>query len=345
MIPDDLRRRIIEALLRVPLAGGDDPVGRTAALLVNIPNAGVMNRNPRNARGDVILIVAQLEESYDASGNLYLVKVLETVAPDETTDGPGEGTELDRELRELKVELRRWVKGSRPKRLALDEVGQLHLFDLRRPVLTCLGTLDARVQGFVLPTPTPRLLRYFCESLRHRGAEQKVWERDHVTTSGAPLVIGPRYATAAFAIERAAKARSILATKDLIWAVHVPDAQDAQALWAGVAAAYREPPGQRFVVVFGMPPGAATPGEMVALPAPIFTERDISSWLDDIVKASSWTEAVLPRWTRAIVACCPGRPDDLPIDVVYEQLEYHRGLLADCHTEEMLSQRLAEIGD
>src|SRR5215217_820351 len=81
MIPDDLRLALVEGLMRVPLVGVDDnAMGRTA-LLAGIPNTAYFTRNDANARGDVMVLVAQLEENFGVNGEWRLLQLVNNVLP------------------------------------------------------------------------------------------------------------------------------------------------------------------------------------------------------------------------------------------------------------------------
>ncbi|MHB9435905.1 hypothetical protein [Mesorhizobium sp. P15089B] len=79
MIPDDLRHELVDALNAIPLA--IEHMGRTT-LLAGIPHAGFLTRNPANDRGDVMVLVLQLEESYGPppKRQWWLIKLIENAA-------------------------------------------------------------------------------------------------------------------------------------------------------------------------------------------------------------------------------------------------------------------------
>ena len=66
---------------------------------------------------------------------------------------------------------------------------------------------------------------------------------------------------------------------------------------------------------------------MTLLPAPKFTRQDISDWIAVIGKTLTWREEEIDWWAELILLNCAGNPDDLPIEMVYEQLEHHCGLV------------------
>ena len=41
----------------------------------------------------------------------------------------------------------------------------------------------------------------------------------------------------------------------------------------------------------------------------------------------TWREEEIDWWAELILLNCAGNPDDLPIEMVYEQLEHHCGLV------------------
>jgi hypothetical protein len=315
-IPGDLRRALVEVLMSVP--GGDDPAARAAFLLAGIPH-DYFTRNPANLFGDVMLLVSQVEEIFGAKGDWCLLQLVDNALPAVC------GTELGKRLQQIRAELVEVEKGLRPVQAHPAEVAQLHLFDLRRPVFTCMGLLplDAKVSGFVVTTPTPKLLSYFCDSLKLRGAEY-IWSRDEVATTGTPQVIDPKYTPVTVVVNKSDKVRSLLAKKHVIWPIYVSDATDAVAVWRKLDRAFEKTLERHLVIVFGMPTGADVPPGMVLLPAPKFTSKDISNWVGDIGKALTWHETVTERWASVILVGCAGNADDdLPIEMVYEQLELH----------------------
>ena len=339
MIPDDLRDRVIDALMRVPLLGeGATAVGRTA-LLAGIPQVQAFSRNPENARGDVTILVLQLEDNFGPQGEWRLLQFLDTAARSVL------GTQSGQDLQDIRLELERVRLGTRVSVVHPAEVAQVHLFDLRRPVLTCIGMLppQAAVSGFVLPSPTPRLMGYFCESLKHRGVDQGAWSRDQVAPTRPALEIDPRHTPVAAAVASALKMSPLLARKHVIWPAYVRTQGDADVFWQGVSGGYARPVDRHLVVIFGMPPGVAAPRGMFALPAPQFSQRDVASWVGDIARVMAWQEAVVQRWAGVIITGFGADQNDLPIDGVYDRLEYHRGLLADIKTQEALMQALDDL--
>jgi hypothetical protein len=339
MIPTDLRSRLVEALMRVPLVGEDgNRVGRDA-LLAGIPRHVTSTRNEANARGDVMILVLQLEESFGPAGEWRLLQFIDNAIPTVL------GSELARELRAIRQELEQARGGARPAVRHPAEVAQVHLFDLRRPVLTCIGMLPPRaaVSGFVLPSPTPRLMGYFCESLKHRGVDGRAWSRDQVAPPRPTLEIDPVHTTVAGAVAGALKMGPLLSRKHVIWPAYVRAPADAEALWRGVSGGYAQPVDRHLVVIFGMPAGVAAPAGMFVLPAPQFSQQDVASWLGDIARVMAWEEAVVQRWAGVIVTGFAAGQDDLPIDGVYDRLEYHRGLLVDIKTQEALVQALEDL--
>ena len=81
MIPDDYRLELVEILLEVPLIGHEDDAKGRTALLAGIPQQGVMTRNPGSARGDVMIIVLQLEESFSQFGDWRLLQLIDNALP------------------------------------------------------------------------------------------------------------------------------------------------------------------------------------------------------------------------------------------------------------------------
>ena len=310
-------------LLCVPGVGGDSGPGGRAALLVGIPTAQYLYRNESNADRDMMLIVVQLAEIFGSNREWRLLQLVDNVMPSV------QGTELGIRFLRIREELLKVEQGLRPVQLHPAEVAQVHMFDLRRPVGVCAGLLPdtAKASGFVVTTPTPRLLRYFCERLKHRGELDGIWRRDQVAETGAALVIDPKHTTVAVALAKSGNVRSLLARKHVLWPIYVDDAADATALWNQLMAAFDTALDHHLVVTFGMPPGTKVPEGMTVLPAPRFTSQDISNWLGPIGQTVPLDRSDIELWASVITVGCTGTPDDLRIEMVYEQLEMHSDLL------------------
>jgi hypothetical protein len=251
------------------------------------------------------------------------------------------GTDLEQELQQLRKEV---VKGAQAQQTSPAEMAQVYLFDLRQPVMMCIGQLppDGGVSGFMLRAPSPRILRYFCDSLRHRGAYNGFWTRDQVAAPGSPVVIDPIHTDMATAIKKVVNIRTLLETKSVLWSAYVRNAGDAQALWAGVRDAFNRQPTRHLIVVFGIPEDMALPDGMKGLPPPAFRTDDVACWVRDIVKVQAWGQSLVERWTSVIVMGYAGK-EVLPVDDVYERLERHYALLNEHRDEQALLQALREL--
>jgi hypothetical protein len=338
MIADDLRLALVEAISKIPLAV--DQVGRTT-LLAGIPKAGFLTRNPANDRGDVMVLVLQLEETYGPNREWRLLQLIDNAAASIP------GTDLAKQLAEIRRAL---LEAARPRNPRAAETAQVHLFDLRQPVMMCVGQLprSGGMSGFVVPAATPRLLRYFCDSLQHRGAEYGAWTRDLIAATRSPVVIGPLQTAISVALTQAKRVESLLAVKHVLWPAYVESEADANALWQGLNATFTQPPQTHLVVVFGMPDGVGAPASMKQLPSPAFTPHDVSNWGMDIAKANAWNDALVKRWTTVIVmGYTSGGP--LPVDIVYDRLERYHGLVNEYRDDEQgllrALQELELIGD
>jgi hypothetical protein len=331
MITDDLRHSLIEAICRVPVAASH--IGRTG-LLGGIHHAH-LTRNETNDRGDVMVLVAQLEDNYGANREWRLLKFIDNAAKSVA------GTELERELGQLRSSL---LEIARPRAIRAAETAQVHLFDLRPPVMTCVGKLqDSRgLSGFVVPAVTPRLVKYFCNSLQYWGAVNDTWSRDQVAATRPLLVIEPMRTEVSYALTQAKKIESLLAAKHVFLPIYVANRADADALWQGLSTAFPQPT-NRFIVVFGVPDITMAPAAMTVLPSPEFKFEHIANWAADIAKANSWSPTLLERWTTVIVMGCEkGKP--LPIDYVYDRLEQYHELVNSYREDEYgLLQVLKEL--
>jgi hypothetical protein len=323
MIPQELRRELVEKLLRVPVANGDSGFAGRTVLLGDIPH-GSLRREPGNAHVDMRLIVNYLEEFFGPYGEWRLLEFLDAAL------STVPGVELEAELLQIRQRLltekdRHWPVQPDPA-----DVGQVHNFDLRRPVSFCavsLLELDCQVSGFVVTTPTPRLLRHFCERLRHRGEAEGLWRREQVAEPKPALVIDPMHTPVPLAPGKLDEVRARLAWQHFLWPIYVADADDARALWKQLKAAFDATLDHHLVVTFGMPAGAKAPEDMTLLPEPRFTRQDISDWVSPIGAAVPLDSSDVELWARVIEQGCAARSDVLPIEIVYEQLELHYGLL------------------
>jgi hypothetical protein len=316
MIADDLRRDLVFALSRAPAAQTDP--GRTS-LLAGIPGAAYFSRNRDNGPGDIMSLVLQLEETYGPNGDWRLLQFIDNAAVTVA------GADVARELQRIRNELQRPL---RPRTVRPAETAQVHLFDLRRPVMMCVGQLPPTggISGFVLPSATHRLLQYFCDSLRYRGVEYEAWTRDRVAPTPSPLVIGPLQTAVSVAAGRVKNFQQVLAVKHVFWPVYVDNEADADALWQAAKSAFDPVPRNHMIVVFGMPEQRALPPGMISLPPPQFTSQDVANWMTEIVKARAWQESLVQRWTAVIITGYnTGGP--LPVDLVYDRLERTHGLV------------------
>jgi hypothetical protein len=338
MIPDDLRLALTEKLLRVPGVAGASRAGRDA-LLSGLPHLFLYRNEEGNARGDVTLLVAQLSEIFGANGEWRLLQLINNALP------MVHGAEVGTELIAIRDQLLEVQRGLRPVPVHPAEVAQVHLFDLRKPVCVCIGKLPdvAKTSGFVITTPISRLLRYFCESLKQRGASDGIWGRDQVAAPGAPVVIDPRYTTVAAVASRSDNFRRVLAHKHVLWPIYVDNAADAAALWEQLEGAFNEQLEHHLVITFGMPEGADPPPGMTMLPAPTFTTQDICNWVSAIGKALPWPENKIDWWARLILMNCVGNGENLPVEMVYEQLERHCGLITQYRNPDDLMNALEDL--
>jgi hypothetical protein len=323
MIPQELRHELVEKLLRVPVANGDGGyLGRTS-LLGGIPHSAIQ-RNRANAETDTRLIVNYLEESFGPYGEWRLLEFLDAAV------ATVPGAKLETELRQIRAELLAAKERHWPARRQPAELGQIHNFDLRLPVRFCTVSLMDRgcqVSGFVINTPTHRLLRYFCERLRQHGESEELWRRDQVAEPKPALVINPMHTPVPLAPGKLDEVRARLAWQHVIWPIYVTSPDDARVLWQQLAAAFGAACDHHLVVTFGMPAGAEVPAGMTVLPEPRFTRKDIADWINPIGAAVPLDTRDVERWASVIEQGCAAISEALPIEIVYEQLELHYGLL------------------
>jgi hypothetical protein len=337
MISADLRKRIVDLLLGVPLI---ESVGGRTALLASMPSPLLRDNN--NTLVDLQLLLSQLEVSFEIMGDWRLIIFIKNAT------NAVEGTELAKKLRRLLIELENVLAESRKKKVNPSEIAQPYLFDLKQPVMHCLAHLsDPKMCGFVLPAATSHPLRPFCDRLKHNAVQTDQWKRDQVFTAGIPLKIDPLHTSVDLAFRRACelKVKVKSQNKIVIWPVYIQDSADALELWSRLKDEFGAEISRSFIAVFGMPPGISLPDGLLLLPAPNFKIKDVKDWISPIVESLEWRETLADRWTRIIVAeCrplnCVNQDDDLLIDRMYEQLEYHRELLTQHQTEAAFIERL-----
>jgi hypothetical protein len=315
----DLREALIAALMGVPRISSGNAAARDA-LLAGIPLPH-LRRDPANAQNDVMLLVWQLEQVFGLAGEWYLRQLV-----DNARLGI-EGTELGHELVRLGQELAHELQAARQALVRPDDVAQVHLFDLTQPTNVCVLHLlqmpGPGLSGFMLATPTDKLLRYFCERLKRRGSDLEVWRREAVAPVVRPLMIDPVHTKVEDAIEWISRRRSVLEKRIVIAGVYLRENADAEALWRGVSAHFEGALENHLIVVFGMQEAAAPPG-MQGLPPPTFSPNDLSDWVRAIVRTAAWEEALVDRWTRVIIE---RRREEPVIGWIYDELEEHVKLL------------------
>ncbi|GIJ43620.1 hypothetical protein Val02_05060 [Virgisporangium aliadipatigenens] len=277
-------------------------------------------------------IVMNLAGSYDKYGKPHVVRLIDNAMLD--ADGTEPGTELKW--------IRQRLQGQQP---GPAELAQLDHFDLRQPVHMCIGTLPgtAAMSGFTVPTPTPRLLKHFCASVKHRGADSRMWRRDEISAEGIPLVINPIHTPVTLALSRMRNIEKLLTKKHVIWSMFVDDASDAAHLWRGIQKNFAQPLAHHLIVAFGIPPEVRTPDGMVQLPAPTFTVQDVRDWLEAIGTALTFPADLIDRWARRVLLSIGGGTDALPIHAVYEHLAHHSDVIRIHRTPEALSHILDDF--
>ena len=82
---------------------------------------------------------------------------------------------------------------------------------------------------------------------------------------------------------------------------------------------------------------------MTMLPAPTFTSQDVSNWVSAIGKTLPWPEQKIDWWAKLILVNCVGNREDLPIEMVYEQLERHYGLITQYRNPDDLMNALKDL--
>ena len=137
------------------------------------------------------LLVAQMPEIFGPDGEWRLLRLVDNALPQV------QGTEAGTELLKIRGQLLDVQKGLWPVPAHPADIARVHLFDLRKPVGVCVWSLPdvPKASGFVVTTPAPRLLGYFCDSLKQRGAGEGRWGRDEVAATGTPMVIDPKHTT------------------------------------------------------------------------------------------------------------------------------------------------------
>lgn len=337
MIPDDLRRRLVKTITKMPGIHNGGSVDRATTLLSGFTHVGWISRNEADAQGDVLLIVNQLAETYRREGEWDLLRMIDNAI------AKIDGTELAGELAVIRAELERFEAGQRPARLHPSEVAQIHLFDLVLPAINCVGMLPSTctASAFVVFTPTSALLPHFCESVRHRGTEYNRWTRAEVGAVGSTILVGPPYADVDEALSKAAKLSRHLTRQHVIFPVFAPDPDDVEAIWQGIGEGHARAGDHHFIVAFGMPPGSVVPAGVTPLPEPRFTTEDVRRWVNDIGQSHAWQQPVITRWTDVILREVRSGDGDLDVGRVYDTLGRHCGLVQLNRTPEELLNALA----
>jgi hypothetical protein len=333
MISPAIRRRLIDAL--VPVSQTTTFAGRTA-LLAGIPSQAFA-RDENNQVTDITNLISLLEDNYGEQGEWRLLQFIDNAL------ATVKGAELGNTI----VAIRGELELGRPKKQNLSDVLATYLFDLKKPVLQCLSSLpdEARMSGFLLPVPTRDPLPHFCNSLKHHAIKFDHWKRDQVLIPGTPPEIRQPHTSVEDAFKIALNHKVRLQKKSVIWSVYANDPGDAEALWRKLQHEFNCKISNSFIVVFGMPAEAPAPAGLLPLPAPVFTPKDVSDWVGSIIESLAWQERVKvkERWTRLIIADCSVHADGLPIGRIYEQLNYHCGLLTENQTEEAFLSSLDDL--
>ena len=346
--PRGLRDELVECLLRHPWAQSGS-AGDRVALLAGIPTAAFLLRNHANASGDLSVLIEQLADSYSESGEWRLLRFVGNALP------AIRGSDAGRDLESLRARMLEFREEARSREDHPAEVAQVHLFDLRKTVAQCAASLiDAKgLRGFVVATPTPRLMPKLGESLKFRGASPaiSIWGRGEVALP-TPIRIDVRHTAVSDALKTGLSLSPTLTRKHVIWAVYIEDLADAQQLWIGLQAGFAQATPNRMVVIFGVPakslapaaaPGDLVPRGMEALPPPCFTEEDVLRWVARITKAQQWPDDFTRRWTAVIVKGYNADPESLPIEELYQRLDRHAVLVARNRDFDALRKELDEL--
>ncbi|MEU7908518.1 hypothetical protein [Actinoplanes sp. NPDC049118] len=335
VIPHDLRLLLVEKLADLPMLSQGD-LGSRTALLAGVPHSGSLNRNHNNVRGDLLLIVSQLEQTYDRGGGWHLLGVVDNAA------AGVEGTELGRALTEIRAQLVLLDNGLRAARPQPYEVAQIHLLDLVGPVLSGVGLLPGApaTSGFALFTPSSRMLRCFCESLKHHSSLLR-WSRDQVTTMGVPLVVDPVSTPVDVVLEKLAKLGPLLARQHVIVPAYTAEPEAAAEIWKRIDRGLAADGRHHLVIAFGLPAGSPVPDGVIALPEPRFAIADVRKWVDDIGSSMPWDQNLVERWRKVVLGEFAAFDHDrLPVDLVYDRLDAHCGLVQLNRTPEELLNAL-----
>ena len=256
-IPRELREELVENLLSVPSVAGGGRAGRDV-LLRGMPSVFLYRNESGNVHADVALLVTQSLDVFGEGGEWCLLQLVDNALPQV------QGTEVGMKLLKIRRQLLEVQKGHWRVPAHPAEVARLHRFDLRIPVGICIWSLPdvPKVSGFVVTTPTPRLLGYFCDSLKQSGEdERRCWVRDEAAATGTPMVIDPKHTTVAVVVNKSDKVRSLLAGKHVLWPIYVDHAADAAALWRQLEGAFEKTLEHHLVITFGcrrvpeVPPG------------------------------------------------------------------------------------------
>lgn len=322
MIPTELRFRLVEIIQGLAVAETADGRGQ---LLADIPNAFAFSRIKDNKNADINGLVLQLQWTFGPYGEWRLLQLVDNAARSIPR------SELYDHLQNVRREITTYAQ--RP-RAGIAEAGQVHLFDLRRLVMMCVAVLppDGGLCGYVIPGASTRLLKYFCDNLKFRGAQEKVWTREQVATA-APLTVAQPHTGVGKALEEARKKKGLLAVKHVIWPAFFRDAALGCQLWLDLQAAFADRQPGRMIVVFGLEegPAAGIPPGMYPLPGAQFTQTEIRDWWADLFGGVA-DPRIVERWT-SLVSMGYESSASLPVDIVYDRLERYHQIVNECQCD------------
>lgn len=345
MIDGKLRDRLVDILLRVPLVHGENDVARTS-LLAGVPNSGFFQRVGGNPAADLKILVLQLEDNFSAVGEWRLLYLIDNALP------TVKGSDVAQDLQSLRSELEACCQQPLRHRPYSFDVGEIYRFDLKNPILQCLATLHTnrpKLAGYLLPYPSQRLLRCFCENLKRSGAENDYWSRGQVTIPPfSPMVLDPRYLTVERAIDKIIGCRRLLESQTVLIGIRASNKKEVSQLWESLCQKYSQPLSHHLIIVVGAPPTLRPPSGVNPVPPPSFSGEDVSKWVGGILAELPWhkKDTLVAKCINVIVTSSTSTGNQLDVDQTYGTLEYFLARLGEFQQdEEAFLSQLEQIGD
>jgi hypothetical protein len=302
-----LRTTLVDCLLKVPAAAS--PEGRDGLLGGLGPFTASLNRSGTNARTDLERLVDQLAALRQSNGPAPMLTFIDNAVTHVR------GTAVGEKLLEL-----RQVLSSGPADVPSYQLPQASSFDLSQLVEACVEKLlDLQgLVGLAVVCDAPVLLDHFCARLRDELGRGRAEVRPTVS-------LMPYVASVEDALSAIRPYKRLLATKDILCPVHLPQGPaEAAALsdrfWQGLLEEFKGPFRRRLIVLFLGLAANGLPGGVILLPTPRFTPAHVFLWVRSVVEVLRWPADFVEEWRTLIVTECT-RGEELRIVRVYNHLQ------------------------